>query len=68
MELEGPQQMIQVFDRFQVKVKALVTDCHRQIQAWLRKNWRTMKHCFDCWYIAKSLKKRVENFSKKDRF
>ena len=48
IELEDLQQMIQVFDRFQVKVKALVTDRHRQIQAWLRKNWQAVKHYFDC--------------------
>ena len=60
MELEGLQQMIQVFDRFQVKVKALVTDRHRQIQAWLRKNWHAVKHYFDCWHIAKSIKKKLK--------
>ena len=68
MELEGLQHMIQVFDRFQVKVKALVTDRHRQIQAWLRKNWQAVKHFFDCWPIAKSIKKKLKTLAKKKGF
>ena len=37
MELEGLQRIIKLFNRLQVKVRALVTDRHRQIAAWLRK-------------------------------
>ena len=68
MELEGLQRMIQVFDRFQVKVKALLTDRHRQIQAWLRKNWKAVKHYFDCLHIAKSMKKKFKTLVKKKGF
>ena len=38
MVLEGLQRTIHLFDRSQVKVRAIVTDRHRQIAAWLKKN------------------------------
>ena len=68
MELEGLQLMIQLFERFKVKVRALVTDCHRQIEAWLKNNWHTLKHYFDCCHIAKSIKKKLKNLAKKKGF
>ena len=68
MELEGIQRIIQLFDRSQVKVRALVTDRHRQIAAWLRKNWQGVKHYFDCWHIAKSIKKKLKSLSKRKGF
>ena len=65
MELEGITRLIELFDRFQVKVRALVTDRHRQVTAWLKKNWQGVKHYFDCWHIAKSIKKKLKLLSKK---
>ena len=64
MELEGLQRMIQLFQRFQVKVRALVTDRPRQIEAWLKKNWQAVKHYFDCSHIAKSIKKKLKSLTK----
>ena len=60
MELQGLQQMFQLFEQFQVNVKALITDRHRQIAAWVRKNLPTVKYYFDCWHIAQSLKKMLK--------
>ena len=63
-ELQGLQQMFQLFEQFQVTVKALITDRHRQIAAWVRKNLTTVKHYFDCWHIAKSIKKKLKALAK----
>ncbi len=68
MELEGIQRLIKLFDRFQVKVRALVTDRHRQIAAWVKKNWPDVKHYFDCWHIAKSFKKKLTLLCKRKGF
>ena len=68
VELEGLQRTIQLFDRSQVKVRAIVTDRHRQIAAWLKKSWQCIKHYFDCWHIAKSIKKELQLLSKRKGF
>ena len=68
MEVERLQRAIQLFDRSQIKVRAIVTDRHRQIAAWLKKNWQSIKHCFDCWHIAKSSKKKLKLPSKRKGF
>ena len=44
MELQGRQQTFQLFEQFQVKIKALITDRQKQIAAWVRKNLTTVKH------------------------
>ena len=68
MELEGLQRTIQLFNRSQVKVRAIVTDRQRQIAAWLKKNWQGLKHYFDCCHIAKSIKKKLQLLSKRKGF
>ncbi len=68
MELEGIQRLIKLFHRFQMNVKALVTDRHRQIAAWVKKNWPDVKHYFDCWHIAKSFKKKLTLLCKRKGF
>ena len=65
MELKGLQKMVQVFNQFNITVTAIVTDRHRQIQKWIRENWQTVHHYFDCWHIAKSIKKRLQSLDKK---
>ena len=65
MELKGLQKMVQLFNQFNITVTALVTDRHRQIQKWIRENWQTVHHYFDCWHIAKSLKKKLQSLAKK---
>ena len=67
MELEGLQRMIQLFERFQVKVITLVRDRHRQIEAWLKKDWQAVMH-FHCWHIAKAIKKKLKNLAKRKGF
>ena len=34
----------QVYDRFQVKVRAFVTDHRREVTAWLKQTWQDGKH------------------------
>ena len=68
MELEGLQRTIQLFNRSQVKVRAIVTDHLRQIAAWLKKNWQGIKRYFGCWHIAKSIKKKLQLLSKRKGF
>ena len=65
MELKGLQKTLQVFREFKIRVKSIVTDRHKQIQKWLRENYHHIKHYFDCWHIAKSIKKRTSHWPRK---
>ena len=51
-----------------MKFRALVTDHHRQSAAWVKKNWPDVKHYFDCWHIAKSIKKKLKFLCKRKGF
>ena len=57
MELEGLQNTVKFFKGSGLKLSALVTDRHRQIRKWVRENMVGVLHYFDCWHIAKSIKR-----------
>ena len=65
MELKGLQETLQLFEKFKVRTKSLVTDRHKQIAKWLKDHQPGIKHYFDCWHIAKSIKKRIQSLAKK---
>ena len=48
-----------------LRLSALVTDHHQQIQKWVRENMVGVLHYFDCWHIAKSTKKMLVSVMKK---
>ena len=66
MELKGLQETLTVLDQFKIKIKSLVTDRHKQIAKWLRDHRPDIKHFFDCWHIAKSIKKKIQSLVKKN--
>ena len=59
MELRGLHKMVQLFQEFNLEVKVLVTDRHRQIQTDKRKP-AGHSTLFDCWHVAKSIKKKLQ--------
>ena len=65
MELKGLQMMFHILSQFNIVVKALVTDRHKQIAKWVRENMPGVKHYYDCWHVAKSIKKKLQNLAKK---
>ncbi|XP_071965513.1 uncharacterized protein [Antedon mediterranea] len=65
MELKGLQKTLDVFKDFKVNISTIVSDRHRQLQKYLRDNFPDIKHYFDCWHIAKSIKKKIQAISTK---
>ena len=65
MELKGLQNTVKFFKDSGLKLSALITDRHRQIQKWVRENMVGVLHYFDCWHIAKSIKKMLCSVMKK---
>lgn len=53
MELEGLKRCRQTVERKGLDVASLTTDRHMQITPYMRKEWSTVRHQFDCWHIAK---------------
>ena len=53
MEKEGLERVLDFLYHHQLKVNVLVTDCHRQINKWLRENHPEITHYFDVWHVAK---------------
>jgi solute carrier family 8 (sodium/calcium exchanger) len=65
MELEGLQRCKAKLDDRGVIVSSLVTDRHLQVGKWVREEWGQVKHQYDVWHVAKSLKKKLEEIAKK---
>ncbi len=53
MEMEGLQRGLHFFHSNDLSIGLLVTDRHRQIDAWLRNTQPEIKHRYDVWHVAK---------------
>ena len=65
MDLKGLQNTVKFFKDSGLKLSALITDRHRQIQKWVRENMVGVLYYFDCWHIAKSIKRMLCSVMKK---
>ncbi|KAM7307163.1 uncharacterized protein ISCGN_010799 [Ixodes scapularis] len=59
MELEGLVRSIRHLEGWGVSISTLVTDRHSQIKKYLREKHPDIKHLFDCWHVAKGIKKKL---------
>ena len=53
MEKEGLLQCMNYLGENSVQVDTLITDCHKQINKWLRETYPSVKHRYDVWHVAK---------------
>lgn len=53
MEKEGLVRGLDFFREKDLTIDLLVTDRHKQIDAWLRKTLPDMCHRYDIWHVAK---------------
>lgn len=53
MEKEGLQRCLNFLKEYDLNVKVLVTDRHKQINKWLREKHSDVKHYYDVWHVAK---------------
>ncbi|XP_064643195.1 uncharacterized protein LOC135497319 isoform X1 [Lineus longissimus] len=66
MELEGlKRSMALLVTEKKLAIAEMVTDRHSQIKKYLRDKWPGVQHWFDCWHIAKGVKKKMDNIAKK---
>ena len=43
-----------MFEHYELPVKMLVTDRHKQLSKWIRENLPDIEHRYDIWHVAKS--------------
>jgi len=55
MELAGLTRGLLHLNSLGLKIKALVTDMHLQIQKYMRENWVAILHYYDVWHAAKGI-------------
>lgn len=55
MEKEGLHRVIEFLTGEGLQVGVLVTDCHKQINKWIRETHPEVKHYYDIWHVAKGL-------------
>lgn len=53
MEKEGLVRGLEFFEDNKLSIGLLVTDRHKEINAWLQKNKPDIEHRFDVWHVAK---------------
>ena len=53
MEREGLSRMLKFLQQMHSVVKTLVTDCHRQIQKWIKERHPEINHYYDTWHVVK---------------
>ncbi|XP_065302031.2 uncharacterized protein [Dermacentor albipictus] len=67
MELEGLKRTLQICEANGLEIPTLVTDRHSQIKAFTSKE-TCIGHSFDCWHVAKVLKKKLRAAAKLKKF
>ena len=55
MEKEGFIRGMKIFEEYELPVKLLVTDRHKQLSKWIRENLPHIQHRYDVWHVAKSM-------------
>lgn len=53
MELEGLKRGLEFLLRNSCSIERIVTDRHSSIRAFLRREYPSVLHLFDCWHMAK---------------
>ncbi|XP_040062465.3 uncharacterized protein LOC115333106 [Ixodes scapularis] len=59
MELEGLKRTLVIFEANGLIVDSVITDRHSMIKCFLAKVHPHILHRFDCWHVAKGIKKRL---------
>jgi len=55
MEKEGLERVLKYLQAQRLTIGVLVTDCHRQINKWLRVKHSAITHYYDVWHVAKGM-------------
>lgn len=58
-ELEGLKRSLDTLRANGCVVSVLVTDRHPQIKCFMKRSHGDIKHVFDCWHVAKAIKKKL---------
>ncbi|CAN8019317.1 unnamed protein product, partial [Ixodes persulcatus] len=59
MELEGLKRTLVVFEANRLIVESIITDRHSMMKSFLSKDHPQIQKMFDCWHVAKGIKKRL---------
>ncbi|KAI8510666.1 hypothetical protein Bbelb_115820 [Branchiostoma belcheri] len=65
MEQKGLEKSLAWMESVDVEVGTLVTDRHVGINKMIREDHPTIKHLFDIWHVAKSVKKKLQHLSQR---
>ncbi|CAN8026927.1 unnamed protein product [Ixodes persulcatus] len=64
MELEGLKRTLLICEANGLTVGGIITDRHSMIKSFLAKWYPQIRHMFDCWHVAKGIKKRMVSAGK----
>jgi len=64
MELEGLRRCLAFLLQF-LNISTITTDRHSSVQKYLRETFPHITHYFDVWHIAKNIRKKIEEVSKR---
>lgn len=53
-----------VFEANELIVEGIITDRHSVVKSFLAKVYPQIRHMFDCWHVAKGIKKRLVSAGK----
>ncbi|XP_011407083.1 PREDICTED: uncharacterized protein LOC100633273 [Amphimedon queenslandica] len=65
MEKECFMRGMKIFEVYDLPIKMLVTDRHKQLGKYIREDLPQIDHKFDVWHIAKSFRKKVKKLAKR---
>ncbi len=54
MEKEGFIRGMEIFNKFELPIKTLVTDQHTGLAKYIKENLSHLNHRYDVWHVAKS--------------
>ncbi|KAG0445208.1 hypothetical protein HPB47_018466 [Ixodes persulcatus] len=64
MELEGLKRTLLICEANGLTVGGIITDRHSMIKSFLATWYPQIRHMFDCWHVAKGIKKRMVSAGK----
>ncbi|CAN7976895.1 unnamed protein product [Ixodes persulcatus] len=59
MELDGLKRTLVVFEANGLIVESIITERHSMMKSFLSKDHPHIQDMFDCWHVAKGIKKRL---------
>ena len=65
VELAGVKSLLTSLESSNVTVSSLMTNRHRQVREYMKKEKPNINHQLDIWYVGKNMKKKVKFLDQK---